>query len=120
MSSRLLQLALDKQRLLLHSDVQRQTLALHASRLAPLFSAADRMRKGVDWLCRHPGLPVVVLVALLVARPRAVWGLAGRVWVVWGMLRRLAAGLQDVQALGVKLGRERKAGAKTTDVHRDD
>jgi len=107
----MIELALAKQRLTLHSDALRQQFAAAAGAWRPAFSAVDRLRRGVDWLRRHPPLLVALLVALFVARPRAVLSLAGRGWLVWRLLRRLSVSLREVERLGVGFGRNRKAGA---------
>jgi len=82
-------MALKKQRLRLKSALLRDTFAAQASVWAPAFSAADRVQAGIDWLRRHPVLPIAVLVALLVARPRAVLRMVGRGWLLWRGLQRL-------------------------------
>lgn len=110
MNSRLIELALAKQRLTLRSDDLRQQFAAAASDWKPAFSVVDRLRQGVDWLRRRPLLLVALAVALLVARPRAVVSLAGRGWLAWRMFRGLSGRLREVQAIGVGLGRSRKAG----------
>jgi hypothetical protein len=84
-----IELALQKQRLQLQSAALRNTFAEHALALQPVFGLADRGRAAVLWLRRHPALPVAGLVALLVARPRAVLRWARRGWLVWLILRKL-------------------------------
>ena len=86
MNERLLELALRKQRLQLRSIALREQWAGHAAGLRPLLDGADRVGDGVRWLRGHPQILIAGAVALLVARPKAVWrwgrrGLAG--WEVW-------------------------------------
>lgn len=107
MSPRLVELALKKQRLQMQSAALRAAFADHARAWTPALAAVDRVRLGVAWLRRHPALPVTVLVAALVARPRAVLRLAGRGWLVWGVLKRLRATAEAALALvpGAAAGR---------------
>ena len=87
MNSRLLALALKKQRLQFKSASLREQWRGHACGLAPAFDAADHVRAGVGWLRGHPEVSVAVGVALLVARPRAVWRWARRGVVAWQFWR---------------------------------
>ena len=98
MNTKLIDLALKKQRLQTQSAVLRDALAENAGTYQSAFAVADRMRRGVAWLRRHPALPVAVLVAVLVARPRAVLRLAGRGWLLWGTLKQLRATAESVLA----------------------
>ena len=99
MSPRLLELALKKQRLRLKSAILRDAFADQAGAWAPAFAAADQVRAGINWLRRHPALPIAVLVALLVARPRALLRLAGRGWLVWRGAKRLRGALMTALAV---------------------
>jgi hypothetical protein len=90
---RLVELALKKQRLQLKSAILRSAFAEQAMTWAPAFAAADRIREGVAWMRRHPVLPVAMLVALLVARPRALLRGAAGAWVVWRGWQRLRGAL---------------------------
>lgn len=85
------ELALKKQRLQMQSAALRRTFADHALNLRPVCDLADRGRHAVIWLRRHPALPVAVLVALIVARPRAALRLAQRGWLAWQFVRRARA-----------------------------
>ncbi|HQW20195.1 MAG TPA: YqjK-like family protein [Rhodocyclaceae bacterium] len=84
-----IELALKKQRLQMRSAALRSSFAGHALALQPVCNLADRGRIALHWLRRHPALPVAGLVALLVARPRAILRLAQRGWFVWQALRKL-------------------------------
>lgn len=99
MSPRLVELALKRQRLQLLSAAQRDAFGYHAKTWAPAFAAADQVRAGINWLRRHPALPVAVLVALLVARPRTLLRLAGRGWFVWQGWKRLRGALMTALAV---------------------
>jgi hypothetical protein len=87
MNSRLLELALKKQRLQFQSDALRDQWRNHARSLAPLFGAADHVRNGVAWLRRHPEVLVGTGVALAVARPRAIWRWVRRGAIAWQLWR---------------------------------
>lgn len=90
-TERRIALALKKQRLLMQIAAQRNDFARYAQPLEPLFGAADRVRAGLLWLKRHPGIPVAVVTALAVARPRALFRWARRGWFAWQMISRLRA-----------------------------
>jgi len=90
MSPHQVELALKKQRLQLRSASLREELAGHVAPFIPLFAAGDRLRDGALWLRRHPQVTAAVAVALLAARPRAVfrWGRRGIfAWQAWTRLR---------------------------------
>lgn len=94
MNPRQVELALKKQRLLVRSGSLRENFGTYATAWMPLFAAADRVRAGLDWLRRHPLLPVASLVVLLVARPRGVLRWARRGFFAWQALRRLRTALE--------------------------
>lgn len=88
-TERRIELALKKQRLLLRSAQLRQAFAEQTRPLSPLLITVDRVHAGIRWLGRHPALPVAVVTALLVARPRAVFRWLRRGWFLWQALRSL-------------------------------
>lgn len=90
MSPQQVELALKRQRLQLLCAVQRDAFAYRAKAWEPAFAAVDRVRQGVAWLRQHPALPLVALLALLVARPRRALRWARHGWFIWLTLRRLA------------------------------
>ena len=92
-----LELALKKQRLQFQSASQRAEFACHAAALAPVLGLADRARKGVLWLRRHPQVSVAVAVALLVARPRAVLRWVGRAIFGWRATRKARLWLEALR-----------------------
>lgn len=83
------ELALKKQRLQFRSATLRGEFAAHASALAPVLAAGDAVREGMRWLRRNPEIVVVVGVAALVARPRALFRWLRRVVVTWQAWSRL-------------------------------
>lgn len=89
MSPRFLELALRKQRLQLQSAAQREALVAAAAGLAPVFAVADGVRDGAHWLNRHPEWLAGGIVALLVARPRAVLRWARRGFFAWQLWRKV-------------------------------
>lgn len=88
---RRLELALKKQGLLMRSTTLRGDFARYVAPLQPLFGAADRAQAALRWLKRHPAIPVAVITALLVARPRGAFRWARRGWFAWQMVSRLRA-----------------------------
>lgn len=86
----MLELALRKQRLQLQSATQRDALVGAAAGLAPLLTAADKVREGARWLGRHPELLAGGMVALLVARPRTVFRWVRRSFFAWQAWRRVS------------------------------
>ncbi len=88
MSARLLELALKKQRLQFRSDLLREQWRGYARGLAPAFGAADQVRAGYLWLRQHPEVVVGAGVAVVVARPRAVWRWLKRGVIAWQLWRK--------------------------------
>lgn len=84
-----IELALKKQRLLLKSAQLRQSFAEQTRPLIPLLTLADKIQSGIRWLKHHPALPVAILTALLVARPRTTFRWLRRGWLLWQTLRPL-------------------------------
>ena len=81
--NREVELALRKQRLQLRSAALRGELAGHAAAFVPVLAAGDKLHDSVRWLRRHPEVAIAAGVALLVARPRAMFRWARRGAVVW-------------------------------------
>lgn len=88
MNGRLLELALRKQRLQFQSDLLRARWQDHARGVAPAFGVVDGVRAGAQWLRRHPEVTVGAAIALIVAKPRAVWRWFKRGVVAWQFWRR--------------------------------
>ncbi len=89
MSPRLVELALKRQRLQIRSAALRADFSSHAAAWRPVFRIADQGQAALLWLRRHPAVPVAVLVALLVARPRALLRWLKRGFFAWQALARL-------------------------------
>lgn len=89
MSRTLLDLALQKQRLQMQSDLLREEWRGHVAGLAPVFCTGDRIAKGVRWLRDRPPLLIGGAVALLVARPRLLFRWTRRTIMAWRSWRRL-------------------------------
>lgn len=98
MNDVLLELALKKQRLQLRSAALRDELADHAQALEPLCEAGDRVREGFHWLGRHPEAVAGIVVALVVARPRAVLRWAQRGFFAWRLSGKLRGWLAGAKA----------------------
>jgi hypothetical protein len=72
------------------STVLRQTLAVQVSTtLSPTLRALARAQAAGRWLGQHPILVAGAITTLLVWRPRAVVGLAGRAWSLWNVWQRV-------------------------------
>lgn len=82
MNGRSFELAQKKLRLLQRSEALRLTLAGHGRGLMPVAAGIDSIGRGVVWLRRHPHVLIAGAVALLVARPKAVWRWGRRVYLV--------------------------------------
>jgi hypothetical protein len=89
MNPDLIDLALKKQRLQLKSAALRDEWVVCTAALKPLCAGADRVRDAGAWLRRHPQVLVAVAVALVVARPRAVFRWLRRAVSTIGLWHRL-------------------------------
>lgn len=92
-----IELAVEKQRLLLESTRHRAALADHLAGLQPLFSTADQLRDGARWLGRHPEVVaggVALLVALRPGTRRFLWRWGQRGFIAWRLWRNLAENIQ--------------------------
>ena len=92
MKPRLLELALKKQRLLAASASNRQQLAFHATGLQPLFSGADKVVSGVQWLRQHPLLLALSSAAVVILRPRFIVRVGMRAYSYWKLVQALRKG----------------------------
>ena len=89
---RLFELALKKQRVQFESERLRQRVAGEIHGVLPVFDAIDALGSGVRWLKQRPAIPVGIAVAVIVARPRAVfrWGRRAVLgWQAWSKVRDL-------------------------------
>lgn len=89
MNERDLELALRKQRLVLHSQALRQQWATQAQALRPVATGVDRVRAGVRWVRAHPQAIFAGALVLGLLRPRAAFRWARRGFVIWGLWRKL-------------------------------
>ena len=87
MNQRMLELALKKQRLLIDCATQRRQFAAQAQGLQPLFSGADKLAAGVQWVRQHPALLAASSAAIFILRPRFLVRLAMRGFSAWQMLQ---------------------------------
>lgn len=108
MSPKLVELALRKQRLQLHVEMQRQDMGWRFEGLTPLLDVADRVREGAHWAKEHAPLIGSAALLLILLKPRPVFRLAKRAWGGWRTFRRLSARAAPVIAL---IGRVREASA---------
>lgn len=85
-----IELALEKQRLLLQSTALRDDLARHAEGLQPLCVAGDQLRAGVHWLGRHPEVLAGAAAFLAATRSdtrRFIWRWGKRGFMAWRLWR---------------------------------
>lgn len=70
--------------------IQRQVLAIQIQRtVSPAVQAYERVRAGGQWVQKHPALVAGAAALLLIWRPRAIVGLAGRSLGLWQTWRRV-------------------------------
>lgn len=93
MNQKFIELALKKQRLQLQAAAQRVMILRALESATPAFGVAEKVRTGWRWAKGHPEWLAGIGVALLVARPRAMWRWAGRSFLAWRALRRLRSAL---------------------------
>jgi hypothetical protein len=91
------QLQARREQLRLRSAELRIGIGRDAQVLAGPLALADQVRAGARWVREHPALPVGVLVALAVLRPRRALRWGSRVWRGWRLWRRAARALRLVQ-----------------------
>lgn len=85
-----LELALNKQRLLMESSRLRENFARSGRGVKPMFHAADLAVAGVQWIKRHPEVVVGVAVTFVVARPKTVWRIGRWAYAGWGAWKPVA------------------------------
>lgn len=90
--------ALRKQALLQQSRQLRAQFAQQARPLRPWFDGVDRLRAGLRWLAARPAIPVAIVTAVLVARPRALGRWLGRGVGAWQLYRHWQAALGPARA----------------------
>lgn len=82
MSLRRMRLALRRERLIERSRMLRRETAERAHALDPLLDAGDRVRDGVAWCRRHPGVLAAAVIGFALIRPRRAWRWGMRLWGV--------------------------------------
>lgn len=87
MKQKAFDLAVKKQRLLVASATQRAQFATCAVGVQPLFSGADKVVTGVQWLRQHPVLIAASSAAFFVLRPRLLLKLAMRGYSAWQLFQ---------------------------------
>ncbi len=95
MSQLAIELALKRQRLQTRIGEQRSAMAAHVSALRPVFSAADTIYAGFDWIKRNPEWLAGTAVVVVVVRPKFALRLARRGFLVWRTVRRVRAFVAD-------------------------
>jgi hypothetical protein len=81
-------LALRQQQLLLRSAQLRVSLADQAGVFERPMALADQLRRGLQWLYRHPRWPLVGLMVLIALRPRRAVVWSTRLWWAWQTYRQ--------------------------------
>jgi len=87
LSTRRLELALTRERLLERSADVRERVAVQSAALLPALALGDRVRDVAYWLRTHPALAVSAFVVVVVVRPRIVWRWSLRAWSAWRFVR---------------------------------
>ena len=89
MNQRDLELALRKQRLLIHSQALRERWGTQAQALRPVATGLDRVRAGARWLTAHPQAVFAGALVIGLLKPRATFRWARRGFIVWQLWRKL-------------------------------
>ncbi|MBK6632311.1 MAG: YqjK-like family protein [Betaproteobacteria bacterium] len=98
MSSKIVELALKKQRLQLQAAAQRVRILHAIASASPAFGVADKARAAVGWAKANPEVLVATGVVLLVARPRVLFRWAKRGFFLWEGVRRLRGAVDSLLA----------------------
>lgn len=89
MNEKLLELAARRGALGVRIATQRRTLAHEAEALSGVFSAADAVLRGAEWLKQHPMAVGAAVAGAVVVRPRRAFRWAKRGFLVWRGWRTL-------------------------------
>lgn len=89
MIARRLELATRRGELTAQIAAQRDALAAHSWPLEKALRVGDRALDGVDWLKAHPAAVAAGVAALVASRPRRLWSLARKGFVLWRGWRNL-------------------------------
>jgi len=99
MNQKLIELALRKQRLQLHVEMQRQDLTWRAEGLTPLFHTADKVRDGARWAKEHATWLAGGALAVVALKPRLLVRVAKRGWGAWHTFKRISARVAPIIAI---------------------
>ena len=69
--------------LLQRSAALRLRASTELEQMEPIFAVGDRLLQAGTWLRRNPVYLAGALAVLVVLKPRAVLGTAGRAWSIW-------------------------------------
>ncbi len=92
MDARQIDLALRKQRLQLRAEAERADMTRRLAGIDGALDRVDALREQAAWARERIPVLSVVLIAVLVARPRLTLRLAKRAWVGWLLVRQLRGG----------------------------
>lgn len=95
MKQKLIELAVQRGRLLERSAMQRELLRQQLQPVGGAMRTADRVmatvRNGADYLVGHPGAVASAAVAVILIRPSRIWRWSKRGLLVWSAWRKLRA-----------------------------
>jgi hypothetical protein len=96
----LIDLAVERGRLLERIDSQRHLLAQQLQPLGEALGTADRVVTGVrqcgDYLKRHPEWVATGVAVLVILRPSRIWRWSSRAFLAWRTWRMLRRELSDL------------------------
>ena len=100
MNQELIDLAVERGRLLERISSQRQSLAQQLRPLGEAMGTADRVVAGArqcgDYLKRHPELVAAGVSVLVILRPSRLWRWSGRAFFIWRTWRTLRRELSEL------------------------
>lgn len=85
-----------QQSLLIRSGELRVSLAYQIQFLKTPLAVADQARQGVQWLQQNPKIPLGILLASAVFKPRRVFRLARKALWAYGLFRRAKSFLPPI------------------------
>lgn len=89
MSERLIELAVQRERLVARIAVQRGELAARLGPVRGACAVADKGVAAVRYLQRHPVLVAGSVAVTVALRPRSAFAWLRRGWFVWSTIRKL-------------------------------
>lgn len=93
MNPRMVEFALSKQRLQIRAEAERADMMHRLAGVESTLDTIDRLREHLHWAREQAPRVSLLLVAVLLIRPRASLRLAKRAWFAWMLLRRGGRGL---------------------------